>query len=300
MIGTPACKGCMISGHPHLEDCPEASHNKYRMPPPTPIPSVGEWIMGIPDPAKVKSHESDHPRPDGYREDNISVSRTETPGGVYVECDGRSFGEWVCIHPKRPIEPYVSILRLKEVNGEVLMQLGFTSWLPLSQTRWAAGCEFYPVGQNGLPLDASSCRREIEQDKHAVECDAVKLTPTSLALPDTFGVGPQPDVEAMFDVINLRKIIADKKQEIARYHTTLAAENLKRLQAEQRADAIARENIKHRTALEAAKVIIVEDSEIHLRCHSLDGDLATMNEEERGVYNEYVAALAQIETALNQ
>jgi hypothetical protein len=29
MIGIPSCPGCMYSGHPHLEDCPEVHRNKY-------------------------------------------------------------------------------------------------------------------------------------------------------------------------------------------------------------------------------------------------------------------------------
>jgi len=29
MIGHISCDGCTYSGHPHNEDCPEASHNKY-------------------------------------------------------------------------------------------------------------------------------------------------------------------------------------------------------------------------------------------------------------------------------
>lgn len=30
MIGMSYCDGCYISGSPHLENCPESSHNKYR------------------------------------------------------------------------------------------------------------------------------------------------------------------------------------------------------------------------------------------------------------------------------
>ena len=42
MIGKAFCRGCMISGHPHLEDCPEAGHNKYRAPQPASL-SAKEW-----------------------------------------------------------------------------------------------------------------------------------------------------------------------------------------------------------------------------------------------------------------
>src|SRR5208282_6376755 len=30
MIGHASCHGCMYSGHPHNEDCPEAMGNKYK------------------------------------------------------------------------------------------------------------------------------------------------------------------------------------------------------------------------------------------------------------------------------
>lgn len=112
-----------------------------------------KWFEEIPCAAAVFAHESDHPRPDGIRLGRITLSRETGPvGGEYIKCDDRSYGEWVCYHDKSRLQPYVSVIRLKAVNGEVLMEVGFTSWLVLSECQWANECRYYPVGQDGLPI----------------------------------------------------------------------------------------------------------------------------------------------------
>src|SRR5258708_5441291 len=110
-----------------------------------------KWFDGVPDVLSVFDHQSDHPRPDGIRLGRITVDSDSKPGGEYVQTDDRGYGEWVCHHHKSQLQPYVSILRLKAVNGEVLMELGFTSWLRLDSCPWAKECRYYPVGQDGLP-----------------------------------------------------------------------------------------------------------------------------------------------------
>ena len=112
------------------------------------------WIEGIPDAEAVRAHESDHPRPDGVRLGDISVDRRE--GQTFkcerVICDDRSYGEWICYHYASRLQPYVSVIRLKEVNGEVLAESGLTAWHALLDTEWAAQCRYFPVGVDGLPI----------------------------------------------------------------------------------------------------------------------------------------------------
>lgn len=112
------------------------------------------WIEGIPSANAVRAHESDHPRPDGIRLGRINVDRGE--GSSFkvdtLQCDDCSFGSWLCYHHASRLEPWTSIVWLKEVNGEVLIASGFTSWHPLAETQWAAQCKYYPVGIDGLPV----------------------------------------------------------------------------------------------------------------------------------------------------
>ena len=112
------------------------------------------WIEGVPSAEAVRAHESVHPRPDGIKLGRISVDRGEgrTFRPEVVMCDDRSYGEWVCYHHVSRLQPYVSVIRLKEVDGEVLMANGFTAWHALLDTRWAAECRYFPVGTDGLPV----------------------------------------------------------------------------------------------------------------------------------------------------
>lgn len=112
------------------------------------------WFARIPPAKVVLAHESDHPRPDGIRLGRITVdSEEEGRCGNYVAADDRSYGEWICYHDKSLLQPYVSVIRLKAVDGVVLMEIGFTQWTQLHRCVWVDRCRFFPVGHNGLPLD---------------------------------------------------------------------------------------------------------------------------------------------------
>lgn len=108
-----------------------------------------DWFEGIPTAQAVLDHESEHPRPDGIRLGRISTD--DTAGSCYVKTNDWSYGEWICHHYKSKLEPYVSVLRLKTVNSEVFMAVGFCCWCKLSACNWSAECRYFPVGQNGLP-----------------------------------------------------------------------------------------------------------------------------------------------------
>lgn len=110
------------------------------------------WYEGIPPAEAVAEHETEHPRPDGIRLGRITVSRTEGAGD-YVKSNDWAYGDWICDHYQSRLQPYVGYQRLKVLDGEVLMAVGFTGWLPLSQCKWANECRFFPAGVNGLPLD---------------------------------------------------------------------------------------------------------------------------------------------------
>jgi hypothetical protein len=121
------------------------------------------WVEGLPSPEAVKSHESDHPRPDGIRLGRINVDRLGENNAFSsdsVRTDDRSYGEWICHHYDSQLQPYVGIVCLKEVGGEVMMALGFTAWAPLASTTWAHKCRYFPVGQNGLPLESVEALRK--------------------------------------------------------------------------------------------------------------------------------------------
>lgn len=117
---------------------------------------AARWYEGPPDPAAVKAHESDHPRTDGikWRSTTMRVGDTEYggAGGREVEGDDREYGEWIVHHYKSKYERYVSVVRLKKVEGRVITAVGFTQWIVLDQCRWANECRYFPVGQDGLPV----------------------------------------------------------------------------------------------------------------------------------------------------
>lgn len=89
------------------------------------------WYEGIPPAEDVQAHETDHPRPDGIRLGRIVVNME------YIDADDRSQGEWLVYHHKSRLEPYVSVVRLKAVNGTVLLAVGFTAWDRLEDCFWA-------------------------------------------------------------------------------------------------------------------------------------------------------------------
>ncbi len=120
-----------------------------------------EWktFSGIPPADVVKRHETQHPRKDGVRLNRITLDRLRPGNGSqaeqfesqYIPADDWSFGDWMCQHLGGVTEPYLSALRLKEVNGEVVYQIGFTGWMRLSDAKWANECRYFPVTQEGFP-----------------------------------------------------------------------------------------------------------------------------------------------------
>ena len=121
-----------------------------------------KWYLGMPPAEAVAEHETDHPRTDGIRLRHISVTAHRPGGGpndydhFYVECDDRSYGEWIVHYPNSNMVPYASIARLKAVDGVVYEEMGFTGWHPLGEKldtwKWAKDARFFPVGDDGLPI----------------------------------------------------------------------------------------------------------------------------------------------------
>lgn len=111
-----------------------------------------KWYEGIPPAEAVLANETQHPRPDGIRLGDITVSYRDKPGGVIKKTDDLSYGEWVSFHYKSRLQSYVSISRLKVVDGEVLVASGFCMWMPLSEIFNANDTRYFPVGQDGLPV----------------------------------------------------------------------------------------------------------------------------------------------------
>jgi len=84
-----------------------------------------QWYKGIPPVIAVSAHETLHPRQDGITWiSDIQVSYDEKDHRI-VKGDARLFGNWIINHVKSSIDPYVGIGRLKVIDGEVFMALGF-------------------------------------------------------------------------------------------------------------------------------------------------------------------------------
>jgi hypothetical protein len=109
------------------------------------------WYKGIPPVEAVAAQETLRKRRDGITLSYLSIS-DERDYPCYAPGNEMLFGNWIVNHIKSNIEPYVSISRLKVIEGSVYMQIGFTQWLKMDTVRWKNDIECYPVGDNGLPV----------------------------------------------------------------------------------------------------------------------------------------------------
>ncbi len=118
-----------------------------------------KFKTGIPPIEQVAEHERDFPgaitRTDGIRLGDINVGRESKPGGERVKVDNEeSYGQWLCIDRySAHFGAVPSLLRLRVVNDEILMAVGFCSWLPLVECSWAERASYMPVTAKGLPTD---------------------------------------------------------------------------------------------------------------------------------------------------
>jgi len=83
----------------------------------------------------------------------INVCSKKVEGGERIDGNEQEYGTWLCDHVASPIQRYTGIVRLKVIDGRVLQALGFTSWMPLDEMIGAEKNKFYPVGEDGLPVD---------------------------------------------------------------------------------------------------------------------------------------------------
>jgi hypothetical protein len=118
------------------------------------------WYEGPLSADIVEAHETPHPRKDGVRLYDISVSAGGANGSnqhrhYYVPCDPQSWGNWIVVYPNSPFEGSLNITQLKAVDGVVYEQMGHTAWHPLNEKLeswdWAKAARFFPVGEDGLP-----------------------------------------------------------------------------------------------------------------------------------------------------
>jgi hypothetical protein len=117
-----------------------------------------QWIQGIPTVEQIEKHEREHPGPvtrtTDFRLPNITVQREAKapPDSVPVENE-ESYGNWLCVGKyAKHFGQVPALLRLRSVNGEVLIAVGFCMWTPLAEHNGAAGAKYLPVDAQGLPL----------------------------------------------------------------------------------------------------------------------------------------------------
>ena len=114
---------------------------------------MNQWYEGIPPVEAVRAHETLHPRKDGVGDLGELMASYSENDHRYPRGDARVFGQWIVYHDKaRNVETYTSTARLKVIEGEVFMQLGFTQWLRMESVRWKDEIRCFPVGDDGLPL----------------------------------------------------------------------------------------------------------------------------------------------------
>ena len=101
----------------------------------------------------VAAHETLHLRKDGITWVNWLSASYDEGDHRSVPGDGRLYGNWIIHHHKsKCFEAYVGTARLKVVDGEVFMALGFAQWLRMATVRWKDEIRCYPVGDDGLPV----------------------------------------------------------------------------------------------------------------------------------------------------